>query len=302
MFRSRITVFLLVFFAASCRKEAPAALVAPPARLQAEEAAKLSALGYTSGSSAQDSPRGFAAPPAVPAPTHAAAPEPRSGPAVTDALKLIRTGSLEIEVADFAAAADEAARTAASLGGYVSDRQSNDEGAGRRRGQITLRIPAARFDGAIGALRKLGRVRGEGVATQDVTRAYADLETRLRVKRETVTRLREILIRQTGKVSEVLEVEREIARVVEEIERAEGERRYFDNQVSLSTLTLSLYEPAAIVAAGALDPIVSALRQSVGLMSASIGELIELFAAGLPWLVAIYLGWRFIRWRRRARP
>ncbi len=300
MIRSRIALFLLVAFAATCRKEA--ALVPPSARLQAEQAAQLSALGYTSGSSAQNSPRGFAAPAAVPAPTSAPAPESRSGPAVTDALKLIRTGSLEIEVADFAAAVDEAARTATSLGGYVSDRQSNDEGAGRRRGQITLRIPAARFEGAIGALRKLGRVRGEGVQTQDVTRAYADLETRLRVKRETVTRLREILIRQTGKVSEVLEVEREIARVVEEIERAEGERRYFDNQVSLSTLTLSLYEPAAIVAAGALDPIVSALRQSVGLMSASIGELIELFSSALPWLVALYLAWRLIRWRRRARP
>lgn len=300
MIRSRIALFLVVAFAASCRKES--ALVPPPAGLEAEQAARLSALGYTSGSSAQNSPRGFAAAPAVAAATPAPAPEPRSGPAVTDALKLIRTGSLEIEVADFAAAVDEAARTVTSLGGYVSDRQSNDEGAGRRRGQITLRIPAARFDGAIGALRKLGRVRGEGVQTQDVTRAYADLETRLLVKRETVARLREILIRQTGKVSEVLAVEREIARVVEEIERAEGERRYFDNQVSLSTLTLSLFEPAAIVAPGALDPIVSALRQSVGLMSESIGELIELFAAGLPWLVAFYLGWRFIRWRRRARP
>ena len=151
-------------------------------------------------------------------------------------------------------------------------------------------------------LRKLGRVRGEGIQTQDVTRAYADLETRLKVKRETVGRLREILIRQTGKVTEVLAVEREIARVVEEIEQAEGERRYFDNQVSLSTLTLSLFEPASIVTPGALDPIVSALRQSVGLMSESIGNLIELFASGLPWLVALYLAWRLIRWRQRARP
>lgn len=300
MIRSRIALFLLVVFAASCRKES--ALAPPPARLQAEPSSQLSALGYTSGSAEQKAPRGFAAPQSVPAPTSAPSAEPRPGPAVTDALKLIRTGSLEIEVADFAAAVDEAARIATSLGGYVSDRQSTDEGAGRRRGQITLRIPSARFDGAIGGLRKLGRVRGEGVQTQDVTRAYADLETRLRVKRETVARLREILIRQTGKVSEVLAVEREIARVVEEIERAEGERRYFDNQIGLSTLTLSLFEPAAIVTPGALDPIVSALRQSVGLMSESIGELIALFAAGLPWLVALYLGWRLIRWRRRARP
>ena len=36
---------------------------------------------------------------------------------------------------------------------------------------------------------------------------------------------------------ERLEVEREIARVVEEIEQAEGERRYFDNLISLSTIS-----------------------------------------------------------------
>ena len=300
MFRFTIAFVLLAASAASCRKEAPSAMVPPSARLQAEQAAQFSVLGDSGGSSAPETSRGSFAASAVPAPASASLPEPR--PSVAVAQKLIRTGSLEIEVPDFAVAVEEAARTATSLGGYVSDRQSNDEGTGRRRCQITLRIPSERFDGAIGVLRKLGRVRGEGVQTQDVTRAYADLETRLRVKRETVARLRDILMRQTGKVTEVLAVEREIARVVEEIEQAEGERRYFDNQVSLSTLTLSLFEPAAIVTPGALDPIVSALRQSVGLMSESIGELIELVASGLPWLAAIYLTWRLIRWRRRTRP
>ena len=119
----------------------------------------------------------------------------------------------------------------------MSDRQSSEDGAGHDRGQITLRIPSDRFDGAVSALKKLGRVKSEAMQTQDVTRAYADLETRLKVKRETATRLREILTRQAGKVAEVLEVEREIARVVEEIEQAEGERRYFDNLISLSTIS-----------------------------------------------------------------
>jgi hypothetical protein len=208
---------------------------------------------------------------------------------------------LQVEVPDFRAAADEVARAAAALGGYVSDRQSGETGTGRERGTLTLRIPSERFDGAMGAFRKLGRVQSETVQTQDVTRAYSDLETRLKVKRETAARLREILTRQTGKVSEVLEVEREIARVVEEIEQAEGERRYFDSQVALSTITLSLHEPAALVSPGALDPVAAALRQALRIMAESLGALIELLAGLLPWLVALYLVFRAVLWRLRRR-
>jgi hypothetical protein len=204
-------------------------------------------------------------------------------------------------VPDFRAAADQAGRTAVALGGYVSDRQSSQDGRGRERGRITLRVPSGKFDGALGVLKSLGLVKSEGVQTQDVTKAYADLETRLAVKRETAGRLRQILARQTGKVSEVLEVEREIARVVEEIEQAEGERRYFDNQVSLSTITLSLHEPDAMVERGLLDPVLEALRQSIRIMGASLGSLIELFAGLLPWLVALYLAFRLVLWRLRRR-
>ena len=245
----------------------------------------------------QLSPAGFSASAAIPSAT--AAPTVAPGPRVTSSLKLIRTASLQVEVASFRAALEEASRAATAFDGYVSDRQSSEDAAGRVSGQITLRVPSARFDGAMSALKKLGRVRSEGVQTQDVTRAYADLETRLKVKRETATRLREILTRQTGKVSEVLEVERAIARVVEEIEQAEGERLYFDNLVSLSTITLALHEPNSIVTPGAFDPILKALRHSLLTMSQSIAALIELGAGLLPWLVAAYLAFRVVRWRRR---
>jgi hypothetical protein len=220
---------------------------------------------------------------------------------VPSALKLIWAAALQVEVPDFRAALDEAGRAAVALGGYVSDRQTNEDGAGRERGQLTLRVPSEKFDGAMSALKKLGRVKSEGVETQDVTRAYSDLETRLKVKRETAARLREILTRQTGKVQDVLEVEREIARVVEEIERAEGERRYFDNQVSLSTITLTLFEPDAMVTPGAFDPVRAALRQALRIMGESLGSLIELVAGVLPWLTAAYLAFRAVLWRLRRR-
>lgn len=290
MKRSSIPFVLAAVLVAGCGRQ--------PARSAAEVEPKavepLSALGYVAHR--QDRAASGQTPMATPA-AMASSPVPR----LPASLKLIRTAALQIEVPDFRAAVDQAGRSVATLGGYVSDRQSSEDGAGRERGQVTLRVPSEKFDGALSALKKLGRVKSEGVQTQDVTRAYADLETRLVVKREAAARLREILRRQAGKVSEVLEVEREIARVVEEIERAEGERRYFDTQVSLSTITLSLLEPDALVAPGLLDPVLAALRQSLRILGESLGSLIELLAALLPWLAALYLAFRVVLWRVRRR-
>lgn len=297
MKRLSLTICLLTLLGAACqrsaRPESKSADLGRTAEMEEQGASPSRVAGFS-----------FAAP--VPQPTLAPASAPpakspnAAGPASSQ--KLIWTATLQVEVADFKKAADEAAQAAASLGGYVSDRQSSEDGAGHHRGTITIRVPSDRFSGAISALGKLGKVRNEGIKTQDVTKEYADLETRLKVKRETAARLREILVRQTGKVSEVLEVEREIARVVEEIEGAEGERRYYDNLVALSTITLSLYEPDAIVSPGALDPLFDAVRQSARTASESLAAMILLVSALLPWLVALYFVYRFVRWgwaRRR---
>ena len=293
MKRPTPAVVLITVFAAGCGRQ-PSRSLGSPAELEPKAVEQLSALGYASNR--QDRAASGPMPMATPA---VMAPSP--GPRVPATLKLIWTAALQVEVPDFRAAVDQAARAVAGLGGYVSDRQSSEDGAGRERGQMTLRVPSEKFDGALSALKKLGRVKSEGVRTQDVTKAYADLETRLAVKRETATRLREILKRQAGKVSEVLEVEREIARVVEEIEQAEGERRYFDHQVSLSTITLSLYERDEIVNTGLFDPVLTALRQSLRIMGESLGSLIELMAGLLPWLAALYLAFRVVLWRLRRR-
>ena len=287
--KAKIAGLLLASLVAGCNRRSPAA--ASVSESKDKSVAALSALGYVARPQSRN-----ASPQAAPEQV-ASAPSPLR----PSSLKLIWTASLQIEVANFRTAVDQAGKAVVALGGYVSDRQSTDDGGGHERGQITLRVPSDRFDGAVSALKNLGRVRSEAVQTQDVTKAYADLETRLKVKRETATRLRDILSRQTGKVSEVLEVEREIARVIEEIEQAEGERRYFDNQISLSTITVSFHEPDAMVTPGALDPVVSALRQSLRTMGESFGFLIELGAALLPWLFAVTLAFRLVRWRLRRR-
>ncbi|MCL4822515.1 MAG: DUF4349 domain-containing protein [Vicinamibacteria bacterium] len=96
----------------------------------------------------------------------------------------------------------------------------------------------------------------------------------------------------------MLEVEREIGRVTEEIEQAEGERRYYDQQIALSTLHVELFEPAPLMTGGAFDVIGDALRESTRVLAGSLAAMVLLAAGGLPWLLALFILYRVYRWRR----
>ncbi len=218
---------------------------------------------------------------------------------MTAALKLIRNGRMTIEVASYDEALRRVGALATGVGGYVSEAQADRAETGKRRGTVTLRIPARAFDETRSGLGQLGQVRAETFTTQDVTKAYSDLETRLRVKRETLGRLVDLLRNRTGRLSDVLEAEREIARVNEEIEQMEGERRFYDQQVSLSTLTLELHEPQALVTSSALAPIREALGRAAEVLAQSVAALVYLTMVLIPWLLAAVLGWKLVRRLRR---
>jgi hypothetical protein len=288
------------------------ALAAQPAcRRSADERARdASAEGKTAAPAEQASSLGYA--PAAPAQAGAApgrAVQPPAAAAVAGApnaanLKLIRTGQVTLEVAAFPDAADRVAELARAHGGYVAGRQSDAPDGERRRGTLTLRIPADRFDQVFSGLKGIGKLLSDKVDVQDVTKAYFDLQTRLRVKRDTEARLREILRTRTARLSDVLEAERELARVTEEIEGMEGTRRFYDEQVSFATVIVSLQEPRSVVRPGALEPVREALRESLRLMSQSAAALIYLVVFLLPWslvLAVAVLLWRARRRRRAAR-
>jgi hypothetical protein len=211
------------------------------------------------------------------------------------ALKLIRTATLTIEVDRFDEAATRTREIAEGNGGYVSNTRVSRSDGGRVAGSITLRVPADRYAACIAALQDLGQVDDEHQTTQDITKAYTDLETRLAVKRQTAQRLREILRSRTGDLSDVLQVERELARVIEETERMEGERRYYDQQIALSTITVNLHEPGVSVGDNPLTPVFTAVRESVRTLATSLGVLIYAIAYLAPWLVLAAVAWWLIK-------
>lgn len=215
--------------------------------------------------------------------------------------KVIRQVSLDLEVVDVEEARRAMARIATSSGGFISDLGIEGTDSARRSGHLTLRVPSARMEDALTALSDLGKVRSETQGSQDITTQYLDTETRLRVLRETDARLREILGKRTGDLSDVLQVERELARIVTEIEQLEGQKRFWDEQVDLATIHVSLSEPVTGIEAGWADPVVAAFRASLAVLARSVALLITLAAGALPFAILGALGWLAWRGARKVR-
>lgn len=156
--------------------------------------------------------------------------------------KVIRTGSIEIEVESFEKAHRAIVAILQEAGGFVASANTQKLANGRVRGTIVVRFPAEAFDAATLRFKDLGEVKNQAISTQDVTKLFFDTEANLRNKKTLEERLLEILKKSKGNVKELLEVEKELGNVRSEIERLEGEMKYLANQVSLSTLTLNLYE------------------------------------------------------------
>lgn len=235
------------------------------------------------------------------APESDRAPTPPSS--MTDPLSrmVIRTGHAGIEVDSLEPGLAGLRRLAARVGGYVANTSLQGGREQLRQAVLELKVPAERFDDLLTGLEPVGRVEFLNVAAEHVGEEFVDLSARAQNARRLEERLLDLLGTRTGRLQDVLSVERELARVREEIERIEGRLRYLKARTALSTLSVTLHEPLPIVNGHpGRSLIAEAMRQAwrnlVGVLAASIASLGYLLPAGaLAW--ALVLAAR--RWRRQ---
>jgi anti-sigma factor RsiW len=175
---------------------------------------------------------------------------------------IIRTAQLTVVIQNLDTARAQVDKVVQRYSGYIGDLTVSAPSGGSRTLTATLRVPATQLDAALAELKKLGRVDSESQNGQDVTSQYVDLEARLSNSRNTEKRLLELLSQRTGKLSDVLEVETELSRVREEIERMEGERRMMAKQVEYATLTATVSEEYKAPASALPDSLGTRLRNA----------------------------------------
>ena len=161
--------------------------------------------------------------------------------------KIIRTGEVEFEIEGFDSAVASITQLISGIqGGFVATINSDKLPNGKVKGSIIVRMPPEHLDKFLLDMRKelakVGELKGQRIGSQDVTKQYYDLESRMRAARTMEERLIDIIKKGKGEIKDLLLAEKELGVWRTKLEEMEGEIRYYNNQVGLSTLTITLYE------------------------------------------------------------
>jgi hypothetical protein len=219
--------------------------------------------------------------------------------------KIITTGSLTLEVLDLDKALSELKALVGRHGGFISQSSISVED-NWRSGTVTVRVPAAHFEQVHDGARALGVVKHDEQQGEDVTEQWQDLEARLRIRRQEEESLLELMKKQ-GRLADLLQVEKRLWEVREQIEQAEGRLRYLKDRVDLATLTVSLSQqiPASVSTGGRWNLGYHLWQAIVALNRLVQGIIIGLqylVITGLPiWLPLVLIIWWLRRRLRAAR-
>jgi anti-sigma factor RsiW len=170
-------------------------------------------------------------------------PKPAETPAPALAnRKLIRNATVQLEIVSFDDAVQKVTAFANEERGYVATTSSEKQANGKLRGQVIVKVLPENLDRFLQKVRGLGELKNQTLGTEDVTKAYLDTDARLKNAHVMEQRLIDMLKTKTGKVADLLQVERELGRVREEVEKMQGELKYWDSQVQFATVAISLAE------------------------------------------------------------
>ncbi|MGE3800990.1 MAG: DUF4349 domain-containing protein [Candidatus Kapaibacterium sp.] len=163
-----------------------------------------------------------------------------------DERKIVYSASIHLQVKALDSAEERLTRFAQLYGGYVSNVSRQASSGETVKGEVELRIPSDSFSSVLQSVRVLGRVESEQIRAKDVTEEFIDLHARINTQQQLESRLLDLLTKQTGKLADVVEVEEKLASVRREIESSQGRLHHLRNQVSLSTLVVTMVEPGAV--------------------------------------------------------
>ncbi|PQV49584.1 uncharacterized protein DUF4349 [Jejuia pallidilutea] len=164
-----------------------------------------------------------------------------SVPAEAKPQKIIKTSYLKFETQDLEKSYSAIISAVKTNNGFVQDDNSNKSYNTITR-HLVIRIPTSNFQTAIDAISEnVSYFDSKRISAKDVTEEFIDLEARLKAKQTLEKRYLELL-NKAKNVKEILEIERELSNIREEIEAKQGRLKYLQDKVSLSTINIEFYK------------------------------------------------------------
>ncbi|WP_062287836.1 DUF4349 domain-containing protein [Demequina phytophila] len=202
---------------------------------------------------------------------------------------LIVTGEMYMTVEDPIAAADDATGIVEDAGGRVDARsetapQTYDGGSAH----LTLRIPAPELDPVVEELRSLGTVDEFSTSSADVTREVDDLAAQISTLRASTARI-EALLDDAADIKDIITLEDELDSRQAELESLEARQRGLDDQVSMSTIDLSLTTEPVVFVDDSPRTFWSGLASGWDALTAFVSGALVVTGVLIPWLAVAAL-------------
>jgi len=208
--------------------------------------------------------------------------------------KVIKTGTIDMHVNSVEKAIREIKTIAEIHGGdeISSDFSKSDT---YKNGYIIIKVPVNQYAQTFEKIKNIAPlVTRESSQAQDVTAQFIDLESRIKNKKEHEDRLR-TFFDKADDVDELIQIERELARVRTEVEQMEGQLKYLKDQTQYSTIHVTLLEDTNIVVSDSWRPLQvmkdsfnTLIQKSTNLINATIRFTIT----SLPFIILfIIISW-----------
>ncbi len=223
-------------------------------------------------------------------------------PSATAGRKIIYNAHVDLVTEDLGLLDSTLAKLIAAQKAYIADSERTGSAGSSRRGMWKVRVPVEGYDAFVKGVVALGELVSVKADSQDVSEEYYDLDARQLAKKVEEARLLKHLTESTGKLEDILAVERELSRVRIEIERMQGRLRALANLTSLATVTVTASEIK-----GYVPPQAPTLATRIGRTFADSVDSLRQFGESLllacvacaPWLPIIALGLGAFAWIAR---
>ncbi|WP_408071113.1 DUF4349 domain-containing protein [Butyrivibrio sp. JL13D10] len=156
--------------------------------------------------------------------------------------KLITNMSMSTETKEFDKTVDFLQKRTEELGGYVeSFRTEKSSYTDERTANLTLRVPEDKLSGFVTEVAEKSNITSQDMNVTDVTLTYADLESHRNALRAEEKQLLQ-LMEQATTIEDIMSIQDKLTDVRYQLESMESQLRTYDNQISYSTLTVSVRE------------------------------------------------------------
>jgi hypothetical protein len=212
--------------------------------------------------------------------------------------KIIKDATVRLELKDYHPFDKNLHASLKRYSAYIADEEQRESEA-TIENTMTIKVPVDKFEELLNALPGEGvKVLEKRITTQDVTGEVIDTKARIEAKKQVRERYL-ALLKQAGKMKDILEVQNEINSIQEDIEAGTGRVNYLLHQSSYSTVHLTYFQYLDGKTPGDETPsFFTKLKEAFANGTSIIAGFVLVMITFWPVIIAAILAWLIVKKRK----